>query len=136
MGISISYTDVLYISDRVVAIDLNSNTNILIIGSGSGSGPNEFNLTVDLCVANTSPYVIDHNNARVQKTLLDGSNSSTVIGSTTIGAYNYLFVDHQDTIYIADYANHRIMRWLSGSSTGTVAAGSGTNGTSLAEVTA
>lgn len=133
MGISISYNDVLYISDqlndRVVAIDLNSNRNLFFIGSGSGSASNQFNLTMDLCASKTSLYVIDHFNARVQESLLNGSNPSTVVESNTVMDCHYLYVDYHEDKYLSDTANHRIWKFPSNSFNGTSIIGTGIPGT-------
>lgn len=63
---------------RVVVVDLTSTANILIIGSRLGLSPNQFNMSSDLFVVNTSLHVLDHNNHRVQTMSLGGSNPSTI----------------------------------------------------------
>jgi sugar lactone lactonase YvrE len=131
-GISITYNDVLYISDsnnnRVVVLNLDSITNISIIGSGPGNDTNQFNTPYDLFVTNTSLYVIDYNNHRVQKTSLDGSNPSTVPGLTGLNWPFYLYVDNNDNIYLSDTGNHRVLLFLSNSANFTMVAGTGVMG--------
>ncbi len=131
-GISITSDDVLYVSDqmnnRVVVVNLDSITNISIIGSGPGNNTNQFNIPFDLFVTNTSLYVIDYNNHRVQKTSLDGSNPSTVPGLTGLNWPLYLYVDNDDNIYLSDTGNNRVLLFLSNSANFTIVAGTGVIG--------
>ncbi len=133
-GISISNYDVLYISDynnnRIVVVDLNSPNNISIIGSGQGSNLSQLNLPHDLFVTNTSLYVLDDSNHRVQKTSLNGSNPSTVLGYGGSVGPLYFYVDNNDNIYLSDYNNNRVLLFLSNSTNFTMVAGTGVQGPS------
>ncbi len=133
-GIRISNNDVLYIGDvynnRIVVVDLNSANNICIIGSGPGSNSSQFNDPYDIFVTNTSLYVIDYGNSRVQKTSLNGSNPSTVLGYSGVAYVYFLYVDNNDNIYLSDYSNNRVLLFRSNSTNFTVVAGTGVAGVS------
>jgi sugar lactone lactonase YvrE len=131
-GISITSNDVLYISDtnnnRIVVLDLTSRTNISIIGSGPGSNSSQFNNPYGLFIKDTSLYVIDYNNYRVQKSLLNGSNPSTVPGISTSNSPFYLYVDNDDNIYLSDTFNNRVLFFPYNSTNFTTVAGNSTPG--------
>ncbi|CAF4991906.1 unnamed protein product, partial [Rotaria sp. Silwood1] len=82
-------------------------------------------------------YVVDYGNHRIQR-FPSGSTSSTsgvtVAGFSTSGGSGYsqllyptsMFIDCNETMYILDSSNYRVVRWLSGEPLGfTVAAGHG-----------
>jgi sugar lactone lactonase YvrE len=133
-GLSITKNDVLYVSDtdnnRIVVVQLGSNTSTFTIGSGPGAGSNEFHQPYDLFVTNTSLYVIDYVNQRMQKMSSNGSNPTTVLGFN--GSYwpYYLYVNSNDSIYLSDTANHRVLFFLPNSTNRTIVAGTGVMGVS------
>lgn len=131
-GISISNNDVLYISDtdnhRIVVVPLDYISNIAIIGSGPGSGSNQFNQPYDLFVTNKSLFVIDELNHRIQKTLLNGSNSITVSALSGLNWPYYLHVDEGENIYLSDTHSHRVLLFPFNSTNFTVVAGTGVVG--------
>ena len=110
LAISISRNDVLYVSDkdnhRIVVVHLNSITDPFIIGSGPGTGPSEFNLPYDLVATNTSLYVIDFYNRRVQKTSLNSWNPITAFDFDISYWPYYLYVDNDDNIYLSCTLKH------------------------------
>ena len=135
----------LYVADRgnhrVVAIQPDSTNATAIIGSGYGSASDQFDQPTDVFVTNTSIYVLDTYNFRVQMWPRDGYNSTTVAGvtgalgstaSTTTFGYSYgIFVDNAGYLYVSDLSNYRILRFPPGSTSGTssaVVAGTGTAG--------
>jgi sugar lactone lactonase YvrE len=128
----ISNNDVLYISDRdnnrIVVVDLNSTNSIYIIGSGPGSGSSQFNNTLDLFVTNTSLYVLDYGNDRVQQTSLNGSNPCTVLNFSGLASPYYLYVTDNDNIYLSDTSNNRVLLFPSNSTNFTMVAGTGVAG--------
>jgi sugar lactone lactonase YvrE len=133
-GIRISNNDVLYISDRnndrIVVVDLHSINNVSIIGSGPGNNSNQFNDPYDIFVTNTSLYVVDCGNSRVQKTSLNGSNPSTVLGFSGLASVYFLHVDNNDNIYLSDFNSNSVLLFLSNSTNFTVVAGTGVAGAS------
>lgn len=69
-------------------------------------------------------YVLDTNNYRVMKFLPDEPLGARVAGSgvtgTTldkIGTSYYMALDRQSNIYISEYSNNRVTRWMAGNST-------------------
>ncbi|CAF3924740.1 unnamed protein product [Adineta steineri] len=126
-GISIVYNDVLYISDtandRIVVVDLDHTDNVSFIGSGPGTNLGEFDGPFGISTTNTSLYVIDFGNDRVQKMLLNGSNPIRIPGITHFNRPHYLFVDNNDNIYLSDTFNHTVLLFLPNSTNGTIVAG-------------
>lgn len=87
--------------------------------------------------AATNIYVSDYANSRIAKWAPAASTSTIVAGNNGMGSglnqFNAqwgIFVDTvSNLIYIADRINHRMVRWTSGGSSGTIIAGStGTTG--------
>ena len=146
-GIQIADDNTLYIADknnhRIVIILPNSTAAAATLGTGSGAGANQFNQPTDVFVTNSSIYVLDANNYRVQRWPKDGSNTTTVAGITgtagvatsltTFAVSQGMFVDTDGYVYVSDQPNHRVLRFppdsTSGSSSvmvaGTGAAGAG-----------
>ena len=131
-GISITNDGVLYVADslnhRIIVIALNSTNNISIIGSGPGSNANQFNQPIDLVAINTSLYVLDLNNHRMQKMSLNGSNPSTVPGLSSLDLPYFLYVDKYDNIYLSDTHKHRVLFYPVNFTNYTIVAGNGTAG--------
>ncbi|CAF4488245.1 unnamed protein product, partial [Rotaria sp. Silwood2] len=87
-------------------------------------------------------YYYAMNNYRVQIWSL---NPGTVAGTTVagIGAYGApglynaiaasygLYVDSSGTLFVSDYANHRVTKWVQNSASGIVVAGTGISGSNL-----
>ena len=132
----------LYIADRgnhrVIVIQPNSTAAVTILGSGLGNGSNQFNEPMAVFVTNTSIYVLDARNYRVQMYSINGSNVTTVAGirgvvgnSSTNNTFDYSYgicLDMYDYLYVSDTSNHRILRFPPGSTSGTdgiVVAGTG-----------
>ena len=137
-SISISNNDVLYVSDffnhRIVVVDLNLNTNLSTIGPGPGNSSTQFYNPDGIFVTNTSLYVIDYNNHRVQKTFLNNFNFTTVLKLSGFSWPRYLYVNKKDDIYLSDTVGHRVLLFLSNSTNFTVVAGNGTPGSSNSQL--
>ncbi|CAF3522008.1 unnamed protein product [Rotaria sp. Silwood1] len=93
-----------------------------------------FGLTLD---SSTTLYIADGFNNRVQKYLRDESFGVTVAGqvdgssNSTSSYLNFpsdVAVDSDGNIYVTDTFNYRVQLWTSGSSSGTLAAGTGISG--------
>jgi sugar lactone lactonase YvrE len=109
------------------------STGKLVCGS-VGSGATQFNqphgLFVDTTSSNTL-YVADTSNHRIQMWLTGASNGTTVAGQTGVygSGLNQLYLpttlilDQNGYMYIVDYGNSRIMRWVLGSTSGILVAG-------------
>ena len=122
--------DVLYIADtnnnRVVVVNLNSVSDISIIGPRSGN--HSFQRPFDVFMRNNSLYVLDYDNRCVDKIALKDSNLSAVTRLTNIRASYYLFVDHDENIYLSQSSFHQVVLFLSNSTNGTIVAGTGMGG--------
>ncbi len=133
LGVSITINDILYVSDtdnhRIVVVNLNSTIDISVIGSGPGANLSQFDAPRDLFVTSTSLYVIDLGNHRVQNLSLHGSDPITVPGLTAFKVPLYMYVDHNDNIYLSDTLNHTVLLFRLNSTNSEVIAGTGINGT-------
>jgi sugar lactone lactonase YvrE len=131
-GISITIDDILYIADsynnRVVVVSLATLTVINIIGSGSGTAVNKFRNPNDVFVTETSLYVVDTNNTRIQKWSLNGTNPSTMPGAGTFGFSYYMFIDKYDNTYVSLYTDNKVIMFTPNSSVSVTVAGDGTSG--------
>ena len=120
-----------------------------MIGSGPGTASNQFREPTDLVVTNTSIYVLDALNYRVQMWPRYGSSGSTVAGitgsagnssSTATFGYSYgIYVDNGGYLHVSDQANHRVLRFPPSSTSGTsgiVVAGTGTPGSAPSQLNA
>ena len=150
-GIQITDNNTLYIADkdnhRIVIILPNSTTAAATLGTGSGAGANQFNKPTDVFVADTSIYVLDANNYRIQRWPKDGSNTTTVAGITgtagvatsltTFAVSQGMFVDTDGYFYVSDQLNHRVLRFPPDSTSGTssvMVAGTGTAGAAASQL--
>jgi sugar lactone lactonase YvrE len=131
-GISISRSDVLYISDtenhRIVVVHLNSITDSFAIGSGLGSDSGQFNAPRDVFVTSSSLYISDFGNRRVQKSSLDGSNAITVATFGELDLPKYLYIDNNANIYVSDSSRHSVLFFRSNATNFTIVAGTGVAG--------
>ena len=134
----------LYIADtgnNRVALIQPSSTNATRIFGSVGTASNQFNQPTDIFVTNTAIYVLDASNYRVQMWPRNGSSGTTVAGitgsagsaasSTTFSLSYGIFVDTTGYLYVSDQANHRVLRFPSGSTSGTssvLVAGTGISG--------
>jgi sugar lactone lactonase YvrE len=114
-----------------------NSTGITLAGVAGSSGTsatqlsNPYGMALD---SSNTIYISDRNNSRVQKFLTGSLTGTTVAGQSngvagsTLSYLNYpseLEVDSSGNIYVVDSHNHRVLFWPSGSSTGTIVAGSG-----------
>ncbi|CAF3042616.1 unnamed protein product [Rotaria socialis] len=115
-------------------------------GYGSGSTSNKISTSYGLFVDRQSNiYIADTANHRVVFWQAGNTTSGRVVAGgngASIGAnqlYNPrgIFVDSMSALYIADYSNHRVQKWLSGASTGITVAGdsSGASGQMVYQLT-
>ena len=69
-------------------------------------------------------------NGSVVNTITNNNNSTTIAGGNGVGSATYqlngptsVYKDGAGNIYITDYYNHRVQKWLPGASSGTTVAG-------------
>ncbi|CAF1416114.1 unnamed protein product, partial [Adineta ricciae] len=132
VGISITDNDILYISDqsnyRIVVVDLSRTTNSFAIGSGQSHAAVQAIYPIDVFVFNSSLYITDEFNNRIQNMRLDGSNLTTAYNTISLGQPFYLYIDSYENIYVTSSNNHSVFVFPHNSTNGTRVAGNGTRG--------
>jgi len=86
--------------------------------------------------------VTDSNYARIVKFTSDGSNMTILVNNNGVGSAADqfktpfgIFIDNDQTLFVADRGNHRIQMWPSGATSGITVAGiNGSAGSSLMEL--
>ena len=147
VGIQIVDNDTLYITDsnnqRIIIVNLNYPNISFALGAGYGNLTSQMSYPSNIFVTQTFIYVVDKGNYRIIKWLKNRTNPTVAAGITgtsggpssniTIGSCFYIFVDKNDSLYVSDTYNHRVLRFPSNSSSGTIGvviAGNGTGGSS------
>lgn len=111
-------------------------------GNGYGTAANQFKNPHDVFVAaNGNIYVSDRTNNRIQLFVPGNPNATTFAGttgvsggtSTTLNDPRGIWVDAEGAVYIADYFNNRIQKWLVGIPQGITVAG-GASGSGAAQL--
>jgi len=101
-------------------------------GNGYGTGANQFKNPFSLYVDNAGNiYVSDRTNNRIQKWAPGASSGVTVAAgingsgsdSSQLNDPRGLFVDSYGRVYISDYFNNRIQKWIPGMQYGVTIAG-------------
>jgi sugar lactone lactonase YvrE len=135
---------------RVVRINTDGTTQIVAGGNGPGVNPNQLNNPVNVHVdANGNVFVVDLSNHRVMRWAPGATTGTIAAGSITgvsgsatnrLSSPVGLAFDSQGRMYVADFDNHRVMRYnsgfLTGTITGTPVAGNGTAGALLNQLNA
>ncbi|CAF1176106.1 unnamed protein product [Adineta ricciae] len=92
-------------------------------GNGLGTGLNQLNYPAGVCASlkDQSIYIGDQNNHRVMKWKMNATQGSIIAGSTGVSGSTALLLNtpgdvaldpSEAFIYVADYANHRVQRFL------------------------
>lgn len=132
----------LYVTDtynhRVLKFSSGASTSTVVAGQALGTpSSSEFGLSYPRGIAvdqNSSVYIADTNNNRIQLWSSGSSIGTTVAGNSTFfgsGAgllfspYSVTLNPNYGLMYIADTTNQRIMSWVPGASTGTLFGGNG-----------
>jgi sugar lactone lactonase YvrE len=131
-GITISTDDILYIVDnhncRVVMVNLTSSIVSGIIGSGWGGAIDHFEYPSDAFITETSLYVLDNSNDRIQEWSKDGTNPSTMFVTPSLFTTHYIFIDKYGSIYVNKYNQGIVICFAFNLSVSVTVAGNGTNG--------
>ncbi|CAF1343291.1 unnamed protein product [Adineta steineri] len=124
--------------NRVLQWPEGASQGIVVAGNGvAGTSLNNIDYAYDSKVDSSgSIYVPDFNNGRVLKwtppsssgTLVAGQISSSGSNTNQLNQPSHVIFDSAGNIYVCDYGNHRIQRWLNGSSMGSTIIGTGTLG--------
>ena len=151
-GLYMDDNDTLYVTDEknnyVVWKLLKDAINATVIAGLkglNGSNSSQLNYPNDVCVDKEGNlYVSDTNNHRIQKFVNGSMNGITIAGisgvsGSALNQFNYprcMAFDATETyVYVADTGNHRVMRYLTNSTSGMngtlVAGGNGPNITGI-----
>lgn len=130
-GISINPDDILYISDmenhRILVIPLHADDNArYFIGPLPESNISQFSYPHGILATNTSLYVLDYANHRIQNVSLNGTNATTVIRG--LDWPRYFHIDENMNIYVGDTNRHQVLVFYPNSSSGVQVAGSAIQG--------
>jgi sugar lactone lactonase YvrE len=82
-------------------------------------------------VESTSEFTIDHNTVWLQNGFTVAGGNGKDDGLNQLNSPHGMYVDDDQTIYIADYANGRIVEWKRGATTGQVVAGGNGKGNKM-----
>ncbi|CAF5011905.1 unnamed protein product, partial [Rotaria sp. Silwood1] len=136
-GITVTQNGTMFIMDtnnyRVLRWQLGDPMGYIVAGgNGAGGAFTQIGTSYCLFVDNQyNVYISENSNHRVTVWYNQNKTAGALVaGGNGLGSsaerLNYpwgLYVDSNQTVYIADASNHRVQRWLSGSSTGTTVAG-------------
>ncbi len=125
-----------YANSRVMKWAPNATSGTLVAGLTGNAGSSNTQLDrpygLYLDEANSSIYIADFNNNRIQRYSLSTAASGTTVaggngagpGSNQLNQSAGVYVSKKTgDIYIADQNNHRIQRWSQGATTGVTIAG-------------
>ncbi|CAF3520365.1 unnamed protein product [Rotaria sp. Silwood1] len=150
-GLAFDSFEKLYIGDRynnrIQKCDIRELTCTTIAGQANavrGTNMSDLNGPTYVYIdSNDNLYIADSDNYRVQFWSYGASYGTTIAGITGSSGstlnkfsipYGVTLDSNSNAVYIADFNNHRVMKYLSSSSSGTIAAGGngfGTNNTKL-----
>ena len=150
-SIVVDSTGNFYVSDvfnhRVMRWPKNGTAGTIVAGTGlAGGGSSQLNRPYGLALdeSNAYLYISDSLNHRIQRVQLNGSTIGvTVAGGNGDGTgahqltspIGVCLANQAQSLYIGDYANHRVQLWHLGQSSGVTIAGlagiAGTNSTLL-----
>ncbi|CAF0738062.1 unnamed protein product [Rotaria sordida] len=149
-GLALDSSNALYIADgfnnRVQKYSSGQSFGVTVAGQANGSWNSTSSylyfpsdVTVD---SNDNVYVTDTFNYRLQLWTSGSSTGTSVAGTGISGSTNNMLSivygvtrdPNSGTLYISDTGNHRVMRYLSGVSSGTVIAGGNGAGLSITQL--
>ncbi|OJV56318.1 MAG: hypothetical protein BGO31_14610 [Bacteroidetes bacterium 43-16] len=138
VGVFVDNNGDIYISDcvnnRVQKWAPGATSGVTVAGgNGMGAAANQLNFAGGLVVRNGSIYIVDAGNARVQKWASGATTGVTVAGGNGFGAAlnqlatpsmnGNLYVDASENVYITEYSNHRVSKWVPGATAGVIVSG-------------
>lgn len=101
-------------------------------GAGSGSELNQISFAAGIFKKGNDLYICDSNNARVLRWTIGESEGVVVAGGNGAGvesnqlsltAFNgSLYIDEDENVYVTEYIGHRVSKWSTGATEGTVVA--------------
>jgi hypothetical protein len=122
------------INNRVSKWAPNATAGTVVAGgNGMGAAANQLNFAGGIFVKDGDIYIMDSGNSRVQKWAANATTGVTVAGGNGFGtALNQIgnptlngsiHVDNSNNIYICEYSNQRVTKWLPNATAGVVVAG-------------
>jgi len=149
-GLAIDSMNSIYIADRqnhrVQKWTFGASNGITVAGNSAGTSGNTLSSLKEPCEVildqNNNLYVADTENHRVVLWLVNATAGTIVAGTGTAGAlldelnrpHGLALDSSTGTLYIADYNNNRVMKYLSGATSGTVVAGGNGKGLSSTQL--
>jgi len=143
VGVFVDNNGAIYVSDcfnnRVQKWAAGATTGVTVAGgNGMGAAANQLNFAGGLFLHNGNIYIVDAGNARVQKWATGATSGVTVAGGNGLGtALNQLgtpsmngnlFVDAGENVFVTEYSNNRVTKWLPGATAGVVVCGGNGSG--------
>ncbi|CAF4902345.1 unnamed protein product, partial [Rotaria sp. Silwood1] len=136
-AVYVDANDNMYILDtsnyRILRWELGNQLGTIIVnGRGSGTTLDKIGTSYAMFVFNaTSIYVSEYGNNRVTKWIISNNNLGQLMaGGAGVGSTSEklngpwgIYVDINETLYVADRLNHRIQKWVFGSPIGITIAG-------------
>jgi sugar lactone lactonase YvrE len=134
-----------YSNNRIVEWKYRAkNGHIVAGGNRKGNRMDQLDHPRDVVVdhKNDSLIVCDHKNRRVVRwSRRNGANGTIVAGENGRGKRldqlndpSFLFVDEDHSVYVSDWGNNRVMKWMKGAKEGIVVAGGQGQGNSLTQL--
>jgi len=140
-GVAMDRTGAIIVGDsQNYRIQKFSNDSLVGMTVASNSSSSLFGITRDIRVdCYNNIIAIDSVFSRIIKFTPDGSNMTVLVNNNGVGLaadqFNApfgIFIDNDQTLYVADKENHRVQMWPSGTTSGITVAGiSGSAGSSL-----
>ena len=107
---------------RILVIPLHANDNArYFISPIPESNISQFSYPHGVLATNTSLYVLDYANHRIQNLSLNGTDATTVVSG--LDWPQYLYVDENMNIYVSDMLVHQVLVFYANSTSGVRVAG-------------
>lgn len=126
-------------NNRIQKWDAGATTGTTVAGgNGEGAALNQFNKPGGFYFRNNAFYIVDAGNNRIVKWIL-GETTGTVIAAGTSGSAadqlanptvnGTIYVDANENLFVTDYINNRVQKFVPGNTNATTVAGGNGSGT-------
>jgi hypothetical protein len=140
----------LYIMDsfnnRIQKWDAGATSGTTVAGgNGEGAALNQFNKPGGFYFRNNTFYIVDAGNNRILKWVLGETSGTSIAGGTYGGAADQLsnptvngtiYVDANENLYVTDYVNNRVQKFIPGNTNAVTVAGGNGSGTNTNQLKA
>ncbi len=133
-------------NNRIQKWDAGSITGTTVAGgNGEGTALNQFNKPGGFYFRNNALYIVDAGNNRILKWILGETSGTSIAGGTYGSAADQLanptvngtiYVDANENLYVTDYINNRVQKFVSGNTNAITVAGGNGSGTSTNQLKA